>query len=160
MAGLIAILDKRNRRGDLEKLLWTIDYLSNCKNKIIESGNTAMGITWLKNDLFGDNRYFENDRFICLLAGDLIGFQSVPWAEVTENILDAKYSNFRNLKGAFAICILDKILDILYAISDRRSQYPAYYSIIDSGIIFSSTYFRAKLMHSSVTSRTVMSFTN
>jgi asparagine synthetase B (glutamine-hydrolysing) len=58
---------------------------------------------------------------------------------VTENILGAKYSNLGNLKGAFALCVLDKKLDILYAISDRRSQYPLFYSITDSGIILSST---------------------
>jgi len=139
MPGLIAILDKRNRRRDLEKLLWTIDYLSNCKTKIVESGNTAMAIAWLKNDLFGDNRYFENDRFICILAGDLIGLQSVPWAEVTENIAEAKYSNLKNLKGQFALCIVEKEKNNLYAISDRRSQYPLYYCITDSGILLSTT---------------------
>lgn len=139
MPGLLAILDKRNRRGDLEKVVWTIDYLSNCKTKIIDSGNAALAITWLNNDLMGDNRYFEDDRFICVLTGDLIGFQSVPWTEVTENIAEAKYSNFRNLRGAFALCILDKKENTLYGISDRRSQYPFFYSVTDSGIIFSST---------------------
>jgi len=139
MPGLIAILDKRNRRGDLEKALWTIDYLSNCKTKIVESGNTAMGIAWLKNDLFGDERFFENERFICALTGDLIGFQSVPWAEVIEGITEAKYSNLRNLKGVFAIAVFDKKENNLYTISDRRSQYPLFYSITDTGIVLSST---------------------
>lgn len=139
MPGLIAIVDKGNRKWDLKKLLWTIDYLSNCKIKIIESGNVTMGIAWLKNDLFGDNRYFEDDRFICMLTGDLIGFQSVPWIELTEVIADKKYSKLRNLKGTFAICIFDKKENNLYVISDRRSQYPLFYSVTDSGIILSST---------------------
>ena len=139
MPGLIAILDKTKRRGDLEKWLWTIDYLSYCETKIVESGNASLAISWLKNDLFCNDRYFEDDRFICMLSGDLIGFQNIPWVEVTQNIAEVKYSNLSNLKGIFAICIYDKKENNIYAISDRRSQYPLFYSVIDSGIIFSTT---------------------
>ena len=138
MPGLIAILDEENRRKDLEQSLWTIDYLSNCKTKIAESRNAVMAIAWLKNDLFGDNRYFEDDRFICMFTGDLIGLQSVPWGEITQNLAEAKYSNLKNLKGLFAISVCDKKENNLYAISDRRSQYPLFYSLTDSGIIFST----------------------
>ena len=139
MPGLIAILDKKNIRRDLEKLLWTIDYLSSCKTKIIDSGNAGQAIAWLKNDLYGDDRVFEDDRFICLFTGDLIGYQSVPWIEITKAMADKKYSELRSLKGPFALCILEKEKAILYAISDRRSQYPLYYSITGSGILLSST---------------------
>jgi hypothetical protein len=139
MPGLIAILDKENKRKDLEQSLWTIDYLSNCKTKIVESGNAAMGIAWLTNDLFGDNRYFEDDRFVCFLAGDLIGFQKAPWAEVTQSLIKTKYSKLKSLKGVFAISVFDKKENNLYAISDRRSQYPLFYSRAESGIVFSTT---------------------
>ncbi len=138
MPGLIAILDKENRRRELERSLWTIDYLSNCKTKIAESKNAVMAAAWLKNDLIGNDRYFENDRFICLLAGDLIGFQNVPWGDITQNIAEAKYSNLRSLKGVFAISIFDKKENNLHAISDRRSQYPLFYSQTESGIVFST----------------------
>jgi asparagine synthetase B (glutamine-hydrolysing) len=139
MPGLIATLDKKNRRGTLEKLLWTIDYLSSCNTKIIDSGNAGLAIAWLKNDLYGDDRIFEDDRFICLFAGDLIGYQSVPWIEITKAMADKKYSELRSLKGPFALCILEKGKGILHAISDRRSQFPLFYSITDSGILLSST---------------------
>ena len=139
MPGLVAILDRKNRKGDLQKLLWTIDYLSNCRTKIMQSGNAGLAIAWLKNDLYGDNRYFEDDRFTCLFAGDLIGYQSVPWLKITNAMADKKYSELRSLKGPFALCVLDKGKDILYAISDRRSQFPLFYSITDSGILLSTT---------------------
>jgi len=71
-------------------------------------------------------------------AGDLPGYQSVPWDLILTGLLDGKKGSLEELNGQFAVALIEEKTGRLWLVSDRRSQQPLYYTL-DVGLLLFST---------------------
>lgn len=140
MAGLYAIITQSNEALDLPALTGSIDLSSNCRSKVFRADDGILGLAWLQNDLLGESRWHTDGQYLCCLYGDLIDYQAVPWESLLSAIKERRYHELENYAGAFAISIYDSANKIFYAVSDRTSQQPLYYSVNRGDLVLSTAF--------------------
>lgn len=80
---------------------------------------------------------YKSDDLLILFAGDLIGYDAVPWERVARGIAgDTAW--FATLRGEFAFMVFDRARGTVSLVSDRRAQVPVYYARLGSGFAFST----------------------
>lgn len=78
-----------------------------------------------------DTRFFRDDRWIMLFDGDLISHTDIPWPMFREILEGDTLERFSDLEGIWALAAIDAHTRTTYLVSDRLSQYPCFYSVID-----------------------------
>lgn len=138
MAGMLGIFNVRSKGVNYSSLLETIDLAGTGQRRSFSTRNGYVATANLPNSRFDDSYYYEDKDFFCCFSGDLVDFVSIPWDDIIEFCKNSSFERFGNLKGNFAIAVIDKPYNKFYLISDRLSQYLVYYSITDSSFIFST----------------------
>ncbi|HSP88807.1 MAG TPA: hypothetical protein VLN45_11780 [Ignavibacteriaceae bacterium] len=116
-------------------------YLNLTGNLILQSkiySDKNFSVSSLRNPPIKGDRILENDNWIILFSGDIVEYSSVPFNEIISNIENNKFENFSKFNGIFCVIAYHKQTEFLYAISDRRAQYPVFYFINNGSLIFTS----------------------
>ncbi len=121
---------------------------SEIENALNLAGNFSVNLFKEDCNIFGSahlesaplkgKRFFKNDRWIVLFAGDLIDYETVPFSLLINTVENEQWGEFEKLNGVFAISFFDKLKQCFYLVSDRRSQHPVYYFINEDELIFST----------------------
>jgi len=138
MPGMLGFFGKYGKHIHTDLLIETINPLSLCDTKILNTEEGFLALSWLRNNSLLSCRYYENSNYVACFSGDLIDVQRVPWNLIINNFRTKRYKHFSDYRGTFAIAIFDKINKRVSIISDRTSQKPIYYFITNNGFTYST----------------------
>jgi hypothetical protein len=93
---------------DKSSIIRSINLSQNGETKEFSSRDNYCAISYLKSSALKSDRLFENSDCVTLFSGDLIGYDSVPWKKIFENAESLNFDWFSNLRGNFAIAIINK----------------------------------------------------
>ena len=125
MPSIIANFGKKKMFRDNNSFIDKIDPLSNQLYQYINGRNYEIIIGRRRN---GDPgiRFYEDDRWICVLVGDVPQTMSLEWDALIDSILREGWSIYNIINAPHMIVCVDKFIYKSYVFSDRRSQYPAF----------------------------------
>jgi len=116
--------------------------------------NLCAAVSFLKDSVFKDSYIFNDTNICAIFDGDLIEYSSIPWKLILENFYRKNFDFFKNLRGYFVFLFYDLLNNIVYIISDHRSQFPVFYGLLRDKKVFlvsselpSFCYFTNELEH-------------
>ncbi len=108
-----------------------------CVETVAEN-NFFSAVSYLEKSPLNGPRIYAKRDLIFLFAGDLIGYEDIPWKDIEKNVIKSNYNWFSTLRGLFSFVIYNKKLKKITVISDHRAQLPMYYGVFDDSFIFST----------------------
>lgn len=138
MAGILGLFNAGSKDINYVSLLETIDLLGTSDRHFSSTENGFIAVAHLSDSWLNNSYYYEDKNFLCCFGGDLADFTSVPWDNIIECCKNSSFEWFGDLKGNFAVAVIDKLRGKFFLISDRTSQYPVYYSLTGSFFSFST----------------------
>lgn len=136
MADLLAI-SARPRLDDnlFDDLVSAIDLRGDRERHLLSASDWRFASTHRRIQPCDGPRAYEDTRWVCLFAGDLIGHDNVPFAEILGAFDTESFSKLAEFSGVFAIVAYDKHTRKLYGVSDRRAQKSIFYSTCHAACI-------------------------
>ena len=138
MNGFCGVLSKEKKTIDLSAFVQSINLANTMKTETITSDLFLTCTSYLQSSPLKDQRTRTSDNLIFAFAGDLIGFEKIPWEEIETNFVASNFQWFLDLRGTFAFMIFNKVKNEITLISDHRAQLPIYYGIFDNNFVFST----------------------
>ncbi len=105
-----------------------------------KNNNCYSAVSHVSTCAIKDTRFYSNRKMCAWFAGVLPGVSLVPWDQIFSAIENKSYDIFNTFGGPFAIGIHNHESSESYLISDRCSQYPVFYSLLDNKLIFSTSF--------------------
>lgn len=136
MAGLLSIFGSDE---DRRALLDTVDPLGIASGKVLEGEGGFLAVSYRERRAISEEPWHEGERFTACLGGDLVGVTNIPWQELLGGLGEGRHGGFADLRGFFALLVLDRSTEKLYLVSDRLSMYPVFYRISGRSIVVSTT---------------------
>lgn len=139
MSRLLVLMPKDNYDAEqLDHLAGAINLNGLLITKSSENTDSFFAVATSKQALFKDGGLFENNRWLVLIAGDIIEHDILPYTEIIKNLDNDNANYFAGLNGIFTIAAFDKHQESLFIISDRRAQQPIYYHLNDDRLFLST----------------------
>jgi asparagine synthetase B (glutamine-hydrolysing) len=139
-SGAFGILENElSNNINVDYLLNTINQLNLCNTHIIDiNGNGVMGVSSLQNTPLKRDKYFEDNKWVVVFAGDIIDQEKVPFIDIIALLEQKKFNEFKKFNGIFSIIAYNKESTKLFIISDRLSLNPIFYLMDKEGFYFST----------------------
>jgi asparagine synthetase B (glutamine-hydrolysing) len=138
MPSIIASFGKKKIIRNNNSLVDKIDQVSNQIYQYIEGSNYEFLIKIRRSDDPG-MKFYEDDRWFCILVGDVPSTMSLKWESIIDSILKSDWSKYHLINAPHMIICVDKLMCKSYVFSDRRSQYPVFLYKNSETIIISNT---------------------
>jgi len=99
-----------------------------------QSGEWTLTESHRKDAPLGGPRLFSDNRWTVVFAGDLIDYETVPFAHLISALEKNRWDFLANLSGIFAFVAYERKTRRLFAVSDRRSQKPLFFKEDTQGL--------------------------
>jgi asparagine synthetase B (glutamine-hydrolysing) len=139
MAGMAGVFLRERERLDLDAIDRSINPLSIDTTNRMSLDEGVMMVVSPSNTPIRGARHFENERFACCVAGDLVDVEEIPWEMFVEFFRSECYDEFPELPGLFALAVFDKTEKRLFIVSDVFGIYPVYLGVRGDSVAFSTT---------------------
>ena len=128
MAGAVVFLPRGSEKADAIRIAHAIDPVSNCRLHRFRSPGAQAWLATRTGSPGDTMRHYEDDRFLGLLAGDVIDHRSLDWPHVCRSLLidESGRRSVTDLRGAFTLLLLDKRLRVLCVVTDPFGWQPIY----------------------------------
>ncbi len=85
--------------------------------------------------------YSTDEDFTCLLAGDVVNYEALNWAEIRRRLADGDGDPgcLRELRGSFALTIVDHERHLLWTITDPHAWLPVVMFLSRDGVVISTS---------------------
>lgn len=138
MHGFCGILGLESNLIDKRAFIKSINLADTMHIDSVSEDNFFSAVSFLNKAPLKGQRIYKTRDLIFLFAGDLIGFEEIPWKEIETNFLNSNFEWFSTLRGLFAFVIFNRKLKQITLIGDHRAQLPVYYGILDNNFVFST----------------------
>ena len=140
MSGLTAIFGIGDRSVDCAGLLACINPLQSFSTHETQCGDNWFAVSYPTAAPLADSRFYSDDRFTCLLAGDLVCDGAVPWQEFIQVLGDVEQdrSILQGLQGSFVLLVWDSQDQLLSVVTDSFGMQPVYTSNSAAGLLLST----------------------
>ena len=139
MAGIAGILGNKFIGQTINALLLdSIDPLKFSERNVIKIDYGTMVIASIDVNKSYFPKLFVDNRYVAFLFGETVDSENMAWEKLFRHI-NCNDKNLSDIKGSFAIAVVDKQRSTVSLISDRTSQQPLFYSICHECITFSTT---------------------